>query len=219
MGQHGETVLPAESKALLGELAWATIALKLGLDIPKDVLCRCFDYPKSTKLTPNYSSYPPSFAEDGATFVTLERFGNLRGCIGILEAQSSLAQDVIDHAEAAAFKDPRFSPLSKPELLGLALHISVLTKPSPLAVRSESDLCSLLTPYQDGLILRSGWHRATFLPSVWKSLKQPQEFVQALKQKAGIPVKEWPDNMEVELYHTIEWSVDLPEWLHKYANQ
>ncbi len=125
--------------------------------------------------------------EPGAAFVTLERSGRLRGCIGSLEATRPLAVDVVQHAFDAAFRDPRFPSLEESELTDLELHISVLSPSEALEFSSETELLRLLRPGVDGLIIASEGRQATFLPSVWAMLPERQEFLSHLKQKAEIP--------------------------------
>lgn len=124
-----------------------------------------------------------------AAFVSLHRWdGGLRGCIGSLEATRPLAVEVAQQAFAAAFLDPRFPPVAAWELAGLRLEISVLKPPEPLPPMDREALLGALRPGEDGLILeepRSG-RRATFLPLVWRSLPDPEAFLAALKQKAGL---------------------------------
>lgn len=122
----------------------------------------------------------------GAAFVTLKRNGALRGCIGSVRAYRPLAVDVADNAYGAAFRDPRFPPLSDLELDGLHLSVSVLTAPEPLPVVDEADLLRRLRPLTDGLIIESGSSHALFLPAVWEQLPEPALFLAHLKAKAGL---------------------------------
>ncbi len=129
-----------------------------------------------------------------ASFVTLQIQGRLRGCIGSLEASMPLVEDVVQHAYAAAFSDPRFPPLTDQELPRLDIHISILTPSTPMTFADEADLLRQLRPGVDGLIIAQGGRRATFLPSVWDSLPEPTQFLQHLKLKAGIteePLEAW----------------------------
>lgn len=137
-----------------------------------------------------------------ASFVTLELGGNLRGCIGHLEAVGPLATDVAENAFAAAFQDPRFPPLSEPELARVAIAVSVLTPPEPLAFASEAELLAQIEPGIDGLILSEGHRRGTFLPSVWSQLPHRATFLRHLKQKAGLPPDHWSDQIQVARYRT-----------------
>lgn len=148
------------------------------------------------------ADYPPALRAERAAFVTLNRGGRLRGCIGHLEACQPLVQDVTDNAYAAAFSDPRFPPLTADELDGLEIHLSVLSVPEPVAVASEADLLARLRPGVDGLILDDGLHRGTFLPAVWDTLPRPAQFLGQLKLKAGLPLGYWSDQIRVARYTT-----------------
>lgn len=138
-------------------------------------------------LTVDLAAEPEALRRHRASFVTLTERGALRGCIGALQAHQPLAQDVAEHAFAAAFQDPRFPPLRPHELDGLDIKISVLGPPEPLPAADTDSLLRLLRPGEDGLILKDGPHQATFLPSVWAQLPDPRDFIAALKRKAGLP--------------------------------
>jgi AmmeMemoRadiSam system protein B/AmmeMemoRadiSam system protein A len=142
----------------------------------------------------------PELATWRASFVTLERAGNLRGCIGSLQARGALADDVARNAWNAAFADPRFAPLQRAEMHGLEIHVSVLTPPVPFPVRDEAELLARLRPGIDGLILADGARRATFLPAVWDDLPEPAAFVAALRRKAGLPAEHWSESLCIERY-------------------
>lgn len=151
---------------------------------------------------PDPERFSGRLREPGAAFVTLHRSGELRGCIGHLEATQPLVLDVADNAFAAAFRDPRFGPLAQWELDGLELDISVLTPPAPLEFRDEADLVRRLRPGTDGLILEDQGHRGTFLPTVWESLPEPERFLAQLKRKAGLPTTHWSPTLKVFRYET-----------------
>lgn len=153
-------------------------------------------------LAVNLDDYPAELRQVRATFVTLERYGQLRGCIGMLEALRPLAEDVAENAFAAAFRDRRFPPLAADELTGLDLHISVLSPAEAIGFASEADLISQLRPGIDGVILQEGGRRGTFLPSVWGDLPDPAEFLKHLKQKAGLPTSYWSDTLQAYRYTT-----------------
>ena len=155
-------------------------------------------YEKTLRL----DDYSPDLQQQRATFVTLNIDNQLRGCIGTLEAHQPLVVDVAHNARAAAFHDPRFGPLSKPEFEGLQVHISILGIPEPMAFSSEQDLIEQLRPGVDGLILTAAGRRGTFLPSVWESLETPEEFFSHLKLKAGLPSSYWSDDIKIERYTT-----------------
>ena len=146
--------------------------------------------------------YPLPLQQLRACFVTLEHQGQLRGCIGQLQAVQALILDVVHNAYAAAFSDPRFAPLSRTEYPGLELHISILSVPEPMQVHSEEELLQQLRPGIDGLILADGPRRATFLPSVWEQLPTARNFVAQLKRKAGMAPTHWSTSMQVSRYST-----------------
>ncbi len=139
----------------------------------------------------------------GATFVTLRSGGELRGCIGSLQARRPLGADVRANAVAAAFDDPRFAPLRAREYAGIDVEVSLLSAASPLPVASEDELHSQLRAGIDGLILELGRRRSTFLPQVWEMLPGAREFVDELKRKAGLPRHYWSDGLRFSRY-TVE---------------
>jgi hypothetical protein len=138
----------------------------------------------------------------GASFVTLEQEGRLRGCIGHLEAVQPLVIDVTENAYNAAFRDPRFTPVREDELERIEIEISLLSQAHPLHFASEEDLIDQLRPGVDGLILEDGRHRGTFLPSVWSTLPEPRAFLSQLKRKAGLPSDHWSGSVRVSRYTT-----------------
>lgn len=150
--------------------------------------------------------YDPELREQRATFVTLHKQGQLRGCIGSLRALRPLVEDVSENAYAAAFRDPRFNPLKQAEFNQLELSISILSPASPMSFASEQDLLDQLRPGVDGLILQDGRRRGTFLPSVWKELPEKQQFLQHLKLKAGLPVEYWSESIVISRYETESFS-------------
>ncbi len=149
---------------------------------------------------PDVSAYPQPLREPRATFVTIKRQGVLRGCIGTLEPHQSLAEDVAEHAYAAAFSDPRFPPLTAEEFAGLDVSISILSPPEEIAFTDEGDLLRQIRAGIDGLIIQEGQRRGTFLPSVWESLPDKAEFLAHLKQKAGLPMDYWSESLRVWRY-------------------
>jgi AmmeMemoRadiSam system protein A len=127
----------------------------------------------------------------GCAFVTLTEGGRLRGCIGGLEPRLSLAEDVWEHAYAAAHDDFRFEPVRPDEVPQLEVEVSVLTEPQPLTYAGADDLRRRLRPGVDGVILVSGIRRATFLPQVWEKVPEVDEFLDRLAEKAGLPGEAW----------------------------
>lgn len=145
---------------------------------------------------------PAELNRHGAAFVTLHLHGQLRGCIGSLQAYRPLCEDVAEHAFDAAFRDPRFPPLRDEEFNDLHIHIEVLNPAEPVRFRDESDLIAQLRPGIDGLVLSEGAYKGTFLPTVWESLPDATSFVRQLKRKAGLPADYWSDTLQVERYTT-----------------
>jgi len=151
-------------------------------------------------------SLSPALCEDGASFVTLTIHGDLRGCIGSLEAHQSLAIDVREHAYQAAFEDYRFPPLTKSELPAISIEISHLTVPVDLTYETSDELLVALKPGVDGVILQDGFKRATFLPQVWDQLPQPEAFLSHLCAKMGAPADLWRNKkLKVKIYHVEEF--------------
>jgi AmmeMemoRadiSam system protein A len=153
-------------------------------------------------LSINLENFSTALTVKCASFVTLERYGQLRGCIGMLEAIRPLVQDVAENAFAAAFRDPRFPALTRQELVGLDVHVSILSPAEVMHFQSEQDLLKQLKPGVDGLILQDGYHRGTFLPSVWEQLPDAKQFLRHLKQKAGLPADYWSDTLKISRYKT-----------------
>jgi AmmeMemoRadiSam system protein A len=151
-------------------------------------------------------SMPPALQEDGASFVTLTIAGELRGCIGALEAYQPLAEDVRDHAIAAALQDPRFPPVVESELNRIRIEVSRLSAPRPLEYSSGDDLLEKLIPHVDGVILKDGMRRATFLPQVWEKIPDPAEFLDHLCMKMGARRDAWREGkLQVSVYRTEEF--------------
>ncbi len=148
----------------------------------------------------------PILKQEGASFVTLTIRGNLRGCVGALEPYQSLAEDVIEHAIAAAFQDYRFPPVQAAEIKELQIEISYLTRPEILNYDSPSDLVKLLRPKIDGVVIRDGIRRATFLPQVWEKISDPEEFLEELCMKMGSSPDLWRrKKLEVLIYQVEEF--------------
>jgi hypothetical protein len=141
----------------------------------------------------------------GATFVTLTQDGHLRGCIGSLETRQPLDADVRANARAAAFGDPRFSPLRSSELARTRIEVSLLTPAVPLDFANEEDAIRKLRPGVDGVILEAQGRRATFLPQVWENLPEPHLFLNLLKQKAGLPADFWAPDVKLFIYGVQKW--------------
>jgi len=149
---------------------------------------------------------PERLREAGASFVTLTRRGVLRGCIGALDAYQPLVEDVCEHAVAAALQDYRFPPVTPDELAEIEIEISRLTTPKVLVYDDPKDLPKRLHPLIDGVVLKDGFRRATFLPQVWEKLPDPEVFLSHLCQKMGAPPDLWKRKvLEVFIYQVEEF--------------
>lgn len=180
--------LSPEERALLLNLAKDSIryGLEHGRQMPLDT-----------------ATCPAALQAPGASFVTLHCNGELRGCIGNLMPARPLALDVVGNAYAAAFRDPRFPPLTASEFDALTIHISLLSPMEPLQFESEEELIAQLRPGIDGLVLEEPPRRGTFLPAVWESLPDPRDFLRQLKLKAGLPANYWSRTLRAQRY-TVE---------------
>lgn len=177
--------LTASDKTFLAQFARSVIqeALNKGEKIPKP------------------ETLSAAVHEKRGCFVTLHQHKNLRGCIGTIEPEQTLLKGVEENALNAAFRDPRFSPLSAQELSSVDIEVSVLTVPKRLNFKDAEDLKSQLKPGIHGVILSKGWQRATFLPQVWQQLPDTEVFLQHLCQKAGMKSCCWKDpDTVVEVY-------------------
>ncbi|HEY8070113.1 MAG TPA: AmmeMemoRadiSam system protein B [Burkholderiales bacterium] len=167
---EGGEISAEEAGRILLEIARGAISNGLGL-----------------KSVPTKTNQAPWLLQPGATFVTLTKDGQLRGCIGSLSAARPLGQDVASNARAAAFQDPRFPKLKREEWPRCELEVSLLSAPKPIQFADEADLFAQINAGEDGLILEHGEQRATYLPQVWEVLSDKRQFLDELKRKAGIP--------------------------------
>lgn len=150
--------------------------------------------------------YPRPLRQQRASFVTLNLNGKLRGCIGSLKAHRPLITDIASNAQSAAFRDPRFKPLTAEEYIAIELHLSILSEPAPLSVTRREDLIAALRPGIDGLIIKQGGAQATYLPSVWEQLPDPEQFVASLRVKAGLDAAGWRPDTQLFTYQTEAFS-------------
>lgn len=155
----------------------------------------------SEKQGLNESQVSPKFSERRGTFVTLTIDGGLRGCIGHIIPQETLLEGIRVNAINAAFRDPRFRPLSTKEWDRVKIEISILTEPKPLPYSDSEDLLEKIRPGVDGVIIKKGFHQATFLPQVWEQLPDKKEFLTHLCLKAGLEMDSWKrEKLEVSTY-------------------
>lgn len=145
----------------------------------------------------------------GACFITLRLHERLRGCIGTLRAHRPLLDDVKANALDAAFRDPRFKPLSAEELELIRVEVSLLSPLEPLSFVHERDALSQLRPHMDGIVFEYGHHHSTFLPQVWEDLPETDDFMAHLKRKAGLPPDFWDVEVKLARYTVSKWCEDL----------
>ncbi|MBW2339981.1 MAG: AmmeMemoRadiSam system protein A, partial [Deltaproteobacteria bacterium] len=135
------------------------------------------------------------------TFVTVTIDGNLRGCIGHIIPRETLIEGIRENALNAAFRDPRFPPLTQEEFDKIGLEISILTPPQELTYTDAEDLLDKLRPGIDGVIIKKGFNEATFLPQVWEQLPDKREFLTHLCLKAGLSAHSWEtEKLQVSIY-------------------
>lgn len=147
----------------------------------------------------------PALRERGATFVTLTAGRRLRGCVGSLEPVRPRYRDVV-HNAGRAMRDPRLPAVTAADWPALEVHVSVLSKPEPVAAGTREDLLATLRPGVDGLVLAAGGRRVTFLPSVWHQLTTAERFLAALLAKGGWPAGSWPASLAAHRYTTAEFA-------------
>lgn len=178
--------LNADKGATLLKLARSAIGSALGLAMP-------------------HFTEPGWLAEPGATFVTLTRQGELRGCIGSVEADRPLGVDVKENAVAAAFHDPRFPPLRRGEFDDIRVEVSLLSPTEEMAVTDEAAALAALRPNVDGVVFEYRHHRSAFLPQVWEQLPKPAAFLAHLKRKAGLSLNFWAEGVRLSRFTVSKW--------------
>lgn len=148
----------------------------------------------------NIDSFAPPLRGHGAAFVTLQKEGRLRGCIGSLRAHQPLIRDVVENTVKSGFNDPRFRPLEVDEMTTIRIKIAVLSPSAPMQFESEAALLDQIVPERDGLILSDQDKRGVFLPMVWESLPTPEAFLNGLKVKAGLPKDHWSETLQIHRF-------------------
>lgn len=148
--------------------------------------------------------YGPRLTQKRACFVTLTRQGELRGCVGQVLAREPLCQAIAAATRSAAFSDPRFAPVTAPEVPELRIEISVLGEPRPVSFTSPEDLLDQLRPQEHGVVLRFGSKTVTFLPQVWEHVPDKADFLNRLAEKAGYPPRAWREKGAEVLVYRVE---------------
>ncbi len=166
----------AEERQLMLKLAWQSVVAAVN---------------KQPLPNPPVNEIPEKLRQRRACFVTLNKQGQLRGCIGAIFPEEPLYQAVIHKARSAALEDERFAPVTPDELPQIEVEVSVLTLPRELDFRSPDDLLEKLRPRVDGVVLNVGGYQATFLPQVWEQIPDKEEFMNSLARKAGLRPSDW----------------------------
>lgn len=156
----------------------------------------------NNESAPKIEKPPEVFNELGACFVTLEKHGDLRGCIGSIIAHRPLINDLVKNAQNSAFSDPRFHPLRKEEFEELTMDVSLLSAPEKMKFKDEADLLEQIRPFVDGIIIKDGGYQSVYLPSVWEQLPEKKLFLDSLKIKAGLTPKHFSDTFEALRFTT-----------------
>ena len=126
------------------------------------------------------------FGQLAGAFVTIHKHGQLRGCIGHVEADEPLGRVVTRCAVAAASSDPRFTPVAPDELPHLHIELSVLGPLEPIERLADIEIG------RHGLVVEQGWNRGLLLPQVAVEWKWDREtFAQETCRKAGLPSHAW----------------------------
>ena len=159
-------------------------------------------YLENWKIMPEPESVPEIFKKKRGCIVTLQKHGELRGCIGNIGPDLSVYEAVIKNAHEAAFQDPRFPPVEKEELEELEIEISILSLPKRLDYKDADDLLAKLT-HKDGVIIEKDSLGATFLPQVWEQLPDKKNFLSQLCRKADLPRDAWQKGMKVYTYRVL----------------
>ncbi len=170
--------------------------------IARDAISDAVNAPRATDVFDGTASW---LTEPGASYVTLMQDGELRGCIGTVQAHQSLLADIKRNAISVAMHDPRFLPLTRNELATVRIEVSLLSTPQPFDFSDEKDALAKIRPGIDGVVFEYGPYRSTFLPQVWGSLVQPQQFLAALKLKAGLPGDFWAEDVKLSSYTVSKW--------------
>ena len=166
------------------------------------ILKLCRDSIRTRSVKSAEIIYPQVLSEYGAVFVTLEKNGNLRGCIGSILPQRALIDDLILNAQNAAYSDPRFKPVTKDEIGDLSIAVSLLSVPKPMKFKDETDLLNQIRQNVDGIIIRDGNYQAVYLPSVWEMIPDKKEFLNSLKVKAGMRPDHFSKTFEAYRFET-----------------
>jgi len=161
------------------------------------------------KLEPEFEK---KFSFNSGVFVTLNKTGGLRGCIGFPLPVKKLARAIVDGAIAAATEDPRFSPVTTKELGDIVFEVTVLTQPIEIDVSDPIEYLSKIKVGRDGLIISHSFYSGLLLPQVpgeygWNE----EEFLQHTCLKAGLAKDFWKSGeAKIEKFEGIVFKEETP---------
>ena len=190
--------------------SFSTAEKKLLCTLARDAIKHQLEH--GTEIVVDLASYPEKLRKKDACFVTLKRQGELRGCVGNISTAHPLASAIARNAVSAAFRDSRFIPLAREELAQLSISISVLSGFEKIPYRNEAKLLKEIRPGIDGLVIESPPLSGAFLPEVWETLTEPEDFVAHLKEKAGITCRLDEQKQTVTRFSSIRWSDQELTW-------
>ncbi len=158
------------------------------LALARQSIANRFNYP--APVVPN----KPLYKEKRGVFVSLHKKGELRGCIGYIKGYKSLGDSIVEMAQAAAFRDPRFPALKADELEQIKLEISILGELIPIKGTTEIEIG------RDGLFIDHPQGSGLFLPQVATEWQWTAPvFLEQVCRKAGLSRTAWMDD-EARLY-------------------
>lgn len=161
---------------------------------------------KGTK--PSIGTIPKIGTQPYGVFVTLNKNGALRGCMGDLKGQTPLYKGIMENARNAALNDTRFDPVKIDELSSLEIEISILSKPEDVQYSSVQDLFNQIEEGKDGVILSKKGKSSTYLPQVWEDIPDKRQFFEELSRKAGLEKDAWK-TATIQKYRVVKFSKSI----------
>lgn len=208
VGMHNSGDITNDKKSVVGYGAWFLYEGSKNTFLKKYFSPLIIDICKKSILSKLENSnftidnIPAFFNEFGASFVTIEKNDDLRGCIGSIIAHQPLVYDLVRNAQNAAFSDPRFHPLEQDELEEISIKVSLLSEPEKMNFENEPDLLEQIKPFSDGIIIKDGDKQAVYLPSVWEQIPDKKFFLKSLKIKAGMTPEHFSNTFEAYRFYT-----------------
>jgi len=158
------------------------------------------------------SEFEKKFSFNSGVFVTLNKTGGLRGCIGFPMPVKKLSRAIVDGAIAAATEDPRFPPVAIKELDNITFEVTILSPPMEIDVSDPIEYLSKIKVGRDGLIIRHSFSSGLLLPQVpveygWNV----EEYLQHTCEKAGLARDTWKnEDVKIEKFEGIIFKEETP---------